>query len=96
MGPGGWGPKGGALKGGGELAKFRATFPSPAPNFVLYFSLSPGFFPVFYLPLGVVSCLFLSLWGSSRFRENLVVFFKAWTLKCARLGLGCRLKSPAA
>ena len=60
-----------------DRPKFRFFVPSSAPIFAL-FSLS----------LGVFSCFFFSLWGSSR--RILVVFLKAWTLKLCTSG--CRAK----
>ena len=72
------GPKGKAQRGGGPKGlegggpKISRFFPSLAPIFV----------SLFFLSLGVFSCLFFSLWGSSR--EILVVFWSAGTLKCAR------------
>ena len=83
--------KGGAQKGGVRGPKFRAFFLLSAPIFIL-FSLSGDLLVSFFLSPGDFSCLFSSLWGSSR--GILVVFLKAGTLKWA-LGLSCETPAPS-
>ena len=56
--------------------------PSAGPPKISFFFPSPATIFIFFLSLGVFSCLFSSL--SSR--GILVVFFKAGALKCVRLG----------
>ena len=66
-GPKGWGPKGGARRWGAQHFAFFC-FPLPLP-FWLY---SGGLLVSFFSLSGVFSCLFFSLWGSSR---GIVVVF---------------------
>ena len=74
-----------------DRPKFRAFFPSPAPIFILFFSLW-GYSCVFFLSPGVFSCLFSSLWRSSRGFWSCLG--RSGPQMCLFSPLGCRVEGP--
>ena len=90
MGPRRVGPKGGAPKGGWpKISRFVSLSRSQFRFFLSwclfsFFSLRGGRLISFFLSGDLLVFFCLSPWVVS---WKLVVFLKAWTLKCARFGL---------